>query len=161
MVVARMLSSIFYEIVLPNTAAGALFIVFILLFRTVTRRLSKGYVRMLWILLLIELLIPPMFHGSVYTIRNLALNVWDVPDGQRAAADIEQSGADLYRQQDDMLSENGSAVNAGLKSAENNPDGDLSADGMETQTDSVSTQTNSEVKAHKQNGIFSNMKRLQ
>ncbi len=161
MVVARMLSSIFYEIVLPNTAAGALFIVFILLFRTVTRRLSKGYVRMLWILLLIELLIPPMFHGSVYTIRNLALNVWDVPDGQRAAADIEQSGADLYRQQDDMLSENGSAVNAGLKSAENNPDGDLSADGMETQTDSVSTQTNSEVMAHKQNGIFSNMKRLQ
>lgn len=65
------LQSIFYDMILPNSAAGAVFILLILMFRQVTKRWSKGYVRMLWMLLFAGLLSPPLFHGSFYTIRNL------------------------------------------------------------------------------------------
>ena len=46
------IDTVFYGMVLPNSAAGALFVLVILLFRKMTRRMSKGYVRMLWMLLL-------------------------------------------------------------------------------------------------------------
>ncbi len=70
----ELLSSLFYEIILPNSVAGALFILFIALFRQVTKRMSKGYVRILWILLIVELLAPPLLQGPFQTIRNLAQN---------------------------------------------------------------------------------------
>lgn len=71
----EMLHSIFYGTVLQNSTIGAVFVLFILLFRKMTERLSKGFVRVLWILLLAELLTPPLLHGSLYTLRNLAMNV--------------------------------------------------------------------------------------
>lgn len=73
--VMEILDSIFYGMVLQNSAAGALFVLFILLFRKMTERLSKGFVRILWILLLAGLLAPPLLHGSLYTLRNLAMAV--------------------------------------------------------------------------------------
>lgn len=60
----EMLHSIFYGTVLQNSTIGAVFVLFILLFRKMTERLSKGFVRILWILLLAELLTPPLLHGS-------------------------------------------------------------------------------------------------
>ena len=52
----RILHSIFYGTVLQNSAVGAIFVLFILLFRKMTEQLSKGFVRMLWILLLVSCL---------------------------------------------------------------------------------------------------------
>lgn len=70
----KVIHSMFYATVLPNSAVGALFILFILAFRKMTERLSKGYVRLLWIFLLVELLAPPLLHSSLYTMRNLAIH---------------------------------------------------------------------------------------
>lgn len=81
--------SIFYDRILPNSAAGAVFILLILAFRLLTRRWSKGYVRILWILLLVCLLAPPLFRGSFYTVRNLGM------DRQAAAADTADSRMDI------------------------------------------------------------------
>lgn len=100
--------TLFYEIVLPNSAAGALFILFILLFRRVTKYLSKGYIRVLWILLLIELLAPPLLHGSFRTIRNLAQSVQIVRDN----SSVRHSEGISPAAQEDGSSEKASAENA-------------------------------------------------
>ncbi len=69
------IDTVFYGMVLPNSAAGALFVLVILLFRKMTRRMSKGYVRMLWVLLLTGLLAPPLFHVSFDTPRDWAARI--------------------------------------------------------------------------------------
>lgn len=68
------LQSIFYSGILPNSLAGAVFILLILGFRCITKQWSKGYVRALWILLLAGMLAPPLLHGSFYTIRNIGMD---------------------------------------------------------------------------------------
>ncbi len=69
------IDTVFYGMVLPNSAAGALFVLVILLFRKMTRRMSKGYVRMLWVLFLTGLLAPPLFHVSFDTPRDWAARI--------------------------------------------------------------------------------------
>lgn len=91
---AEMLSLVFYEAVLPNSAVGALFIVFIFVFRKFTKRLSKGYVRILWLLLFAELLAPPLFHGSFQTLRDLAMNAKIIQEGKLAADSLRQGGTE-------------------------------------------------------------------
>ena len=68
------LQSIFYSRILPNSFAGTVFILMIVVFRYVTKQWSKGYVRALWILLLAGMLAPPLLHGSFYTIRNIGMD---------------------------------------------------------------------------------------
>lgn len=68
----EMLHSIFYETVLKNSAVGAVFVLFILLFRKMSERMSKGFVRILWILLLVELLAPPLQRpGEIYFMEGM------------------------------------------------------------------------------------------
>ena len=68
------LQSIFYDMILPNSIAGAVSIFVILAFRRLTKRWPKGYVCTLWLLLLAQLLIPPLFHSSFYTVRDLGIS---------------------------------------------------------------------------------------
>ena len=84
--------SIFYDMVLPNSAAGAVFILLILVFRLVTKRWSKGYVRILWVLLLACLLAPPLFHGSFYTVRNLGMDSRAADENQSSHLKGQASG---------------------------------------------------------------------
>lgn len=78
--------TVFYEFVLPNSAAAAVLILLILLFRQVTGRLSKGYVRALWILLLVQLLAPPLFQSPFYTVRDLPAGLFSTSkDGQNSS----------------------------------------------------------------------------
>ena len=79
----EMLQEIFYKNVLPNSAAGTVFILLILLFRKMTERLSKGFVRILWVLLLAELLAPPLLYGPQYTMRNLSGKVQGMETGKK------------------------------------------------------------------------------
>lgn len=69
------LQSVFYDRILPNSLAAAGSIVIILAFRQFTKRWSKGYVRVLWILLLVQLLAPPLFQGSFYTVRDFGTGI--------------------------------------------------------------------------------------
>lgn len=92
---AELLYSLFYKIILPNSAAGALFILFILFFRKVTKRLSKGYVRILWMLLLVELLVPPLISGPFRTVRNLVQTV----QGNQSVPYIEETDSAVQKQQ--------------------------------------------------------------
>ncbi len=93
--------SIFYDMVLPNSAAGAVFILLILVFRLVTKRWSKGYVRILWVLLLACLLAPPLFHGSFYTVRNLGMDSRAADENQSSHLKGQASG----RKTESFLSE--------------------------------------------------------
>ena len=78
--------TVFYGFVLPNSAAAAVLILLILLFRQVTGRLSKGYVRALWILLLVQLLAPPLFQSPFYTVRDLPAGLFSTSkDGQNSS----------------------------------------------------------------------------
>ena len=78
--------TVFYEFVLPNSAAAAVLILLILLFRQVTGRLSKGYVRALWILLLVQLLAPPLFQSPFYTVRDFPAGLFSTSkDGQNSS----------------------------------------------------------------------------
>lgn len=60
-----------FELYLQNSFSGILFILVILLIRQLTKSMSKIYVNVLWILLLIELLFAPFITGPFHTIRNL------------------------------------------------------------------------------------------
>ena len=78
--------TVFYGFVLPNSAAAAVLILLILLFRQVTGRLSKGYVRALWILLLVQLLAPPLFQSPFYTVRDFPAGLFSTSkDGQNSS----------------------------------------------------------------------------
>lgn len=71
-----------FELVLQNSLAGIIFIAVILIFRQLTRNLSKIYVNILWILLLAELLFTPLVTGPFHTIRNI-----EIPDFNEEAYD--------------------------------------------------------------------------
>ena len=88
------LQSVFYDRILPNSLAAAGSIVIILAFRQFTKRWSKGYVRALWILLLVQLLAPPLFQGSFYTVRDFGTGIVGPGGGQQAAAN-NQTGQPL------------------------------------------------------------------
>ena len=91
------LQSVFYDRILPNSLAAAGSIVIILAFRQFTKRWSKGYVRVLWILLLVQLLAPPLFQGSFYTVRDFGTGILGTGGGQQATANNQagqQLGAD-------------------------------------------------------------------
>lgn len=112
------LHSIFYGTVLQNSAAGAVFVLFILLFRKMTERLSKGFVRILWILLLIELLAPPLLHGSLYTLRNLVMNVQITENGQTVAGVKTEEKKDATELQDHAPQPEEDVKDAGLQENE-------------------------------------------
>lgn len=76
------LLSVFYSKILPNSVAGTVSILVILAFRQFTKRLPKGYVRTLWILLFVQLLTPPLFQGSFYTVRDLGSGIFGMNIGQ-------------------------------------------------------------------------------
>lgn len=80
----EMLHLIFYGTVLQNNTIGAVFVLFILLLRKMTERLSKGFVRILWILLLAELLTPPLLHGLLYNLRERRQPESKPPDMSRS-----------------------------------------------------------------------------
>ncbi len=80
---ALAIQSIFYGKILPDSIAAGVFVLLILIFRQATKRWSKGYVRLLWILLLAGLLAPPFAHGSFYTLRNLGMDVQGMKQGVR------------------------------------------------------------------------------
>lgn len=56
---------------IQNSLSGAVLILGIFLFRKITGDLSKLYVRILWMVLLLVLLLPPVNSGSFHTVRNL------------------------------------------------------------------------------------------
>lgn len=56
---------------IQNSLSGAVLILGTFLFRKITGDLSKLYVRILWLVLLLVLLLPPANFGSFHTIRNL------------------------------------------------------------------------------------------
>lgn len=76
------LLSVFYSKILPNSVAGAVSVLVILAFRQLTTRWPKGYVRTLWILLLVQLLAPPLFQGSFYTVRDFGAGIFGTDTGQ-------------------------------------------------------------------------------
>lgn len=61
----------FLNQLLQNSLSGTVLILGILLFRKITGDLSKLYVRILWLVLLLVLLLPPANLGSLHTVRNL------------------------------------------------------------------------------------------
>lgn len=61
----------FLHFLVQNTLAGTAFILLVVLFRTATRNLSKLYVRVLWLLALLVLVLPPLPLGSLRTARGL------------------------------------------------------------------------------------------
>jgi|GEM_PF-1304826 len=60
-----------FEMILQNSFDGILFMLIILPIRRLTRNLSKIYVNVLWILLLIELLFTPFVKSPFQTVRNV------------------------------------------------------------------------------------------
>lgn len=60
----------FLVTLLQNSVVGAAFIVLILLFRQMTKDVTKLYVRILWILLLVELFIPPLISSPFGSMRS-------------------------------------------------------------------------------------------
>lgn len=60
----------FLATLLQNSVVGAAFIVLILLFRQMTRDVTKLYVRILWILLVVELFIPPFISSPFGSMRS-------------------------------------------------------------------------------------------
>lgn len=56
---------------IQNSLSGAVLILGIFLFRKITGDLSKLYARILWMVLLLVLLLPPVNFGSFHTVRNL------------------------------------------------------------------------------------------
>ena len=122
------LHSIFYGTVLQNSAVGAVFVLFILLFRKMTEQLSKGFVRMLWILLLVELLAPPLLHGSVYTLRNLAMNMQIIENSETALGVKPEEKAGALEQQNHSLQKEEDVKDANLQETERQlqPDGEIS-----------------------------------
>lgn len=70
----------FLVTLLQNSVVGAAFIVLILLFRQMTKDVTKLYVKILWILLLVELFIPPLISspfGSMRSALGLTEESWD------------------------------------------------------------------------------------
>lgn len=61
------------EMIWKNSLAGTVFIFMILVIRYLTKNYSKIYVRILWIMLLLELLAPPITKSPINTFRNLDL----------------------------------------------------------------------------------------
>lgn len=80
------LQSVFYSRILPNSAAGVISVLVILAFRQFTKHWSKGYVRMLWILLTMQLLAPPLFHSSWYTVRDFGVKISGIRTDQQETA---------------------------------------------------------------------------
>ncbi len=113
----EMLHSIFYGTVLQNSAAGAVFVLFILFFRKMTERLSKGFVRILWLLLLVELLAPPL-HGSLYTLRNLAMNVRMIENGKTSVGVKAEGKPDAAELQDHVPQPEEGVKDVGLQENE-------------------------------------------
>lgn len=113
----EILHSTFYGPVLQNSAAGAAFILFILLFRKMTERLSKAFVRILWILLLVELLAPPL-HGSLYTLRNLAMNVQIIENVETESGVNAEGKADALEMQDHVMQKEENAEDTGFEEKE-------------------------------------------
>lgn len=111
----EILHSIFYGTILPNSTAGAVFVLFILLFRKMTERLSKGFVRILWILLLAELLAPPLLHGSLYTLRNLAMNMPIIENDETALGVKTEGKMDASEQQNHVQQKKEVIENAGFQ----------------------------------------------
>ncbi len=58
------------KVILQNSLAGSILIVLILLFRKITEKFPKLYVHILWILLSLVLLIPPVPGNPLPTARN-------------------------------------------------------------------------------------------
>jgi len=86
----------FLHFLLQNTLAGSAFLAAVLLFRKASGNLSKLYVRLLWLLALAVLLLPPMALGSPHTVRDLFLNVpyafSEEPDAQSMRQSQEDAG---------------------------------------------------------------------
>ena len=124
----EMLHSIFYGTVLQNSTIGAVFVLFILLFRKMTERLSKGFVRILWLLLLVELLTPPFLHGSLYILRNPVMNV-QIIETSKTTLGVETAGkADALEFQDHVLQKEGNVEDTGFeeKGRQLQPAGEIS-----------------------------------
>ena len=82
--------STFLHFLLQNTLSGTAFLLAVLLFRKATGGLSKLYVRILWLLALPVLLLPPLPLGSLYTARSFISDAPAFPEG--AGADrVQQS----------------------------------------------------------------------
>ena len=114
----EMLQEIFYKNVLPNSAAGTVFILLILLFRKMTERLSKGFVRILWVLLLAELLAPPLLYGPQYTMRNLAGKVQGMETGKKVPQGNAQGKPPASMQTEQIPQPDAGAEAAGVQKNE-------------------------------------------
>ncbi len=82
----------FFNQLLQNSLSGAVLILGILLFRRITGNLSKLYVRMLWLVLLLVLLLPPVNFGSFHTVRNLLPEAGQVLSGKQQNGGMETWG---------------------------------------------------------------------
>ncbi len=114
----EMLQEIFYKNVLPNSAAGTVFILLILLFRKMTERLSKGFVRILWVLLLAELLAPPLLYGPQYTMRNLSGKVQGMETGKKVPQGNAQGKPPASMQTEQIPQPDAGAEAAGVQKNE-------------------------------------------
>ena len=82
----------FFNQLLQNSLSGAVLILGILLFRRITGNLSKLYVRILWLVLLLVLLLPPVNFGSFHTVRNLLPEAGQVLSGKQQNGGMETWG---------------------------------------------------------------------
>ncbi len=82
-----------------------------------TERLSKGFVRILWLLLLVELLAPPL-HGSLYTLRNLAMNVRMIENGKTSVGVKAEGKPDAAELQDHVPQPEEGVKDVGLQENE-------------------------------------------
>lgn len=60
-----------FAMVVRSSIVGAVFIALILFIRWGTRKTTKFYVRILWLLLLAELLVPPVFKSPFQSMRGI------------------------------------------------------------------------------------------
>ncbi len=64
-----------FEVVLQNSIVGIVFVGMIFIFRYLTRKLPKMYVHILWILLIVELLVPAFITNPVYSVREALTDI--------------------------------------------------------------------------------------
>ncbi len=84
-----------FEMILQNSLIGSVFIIIILFFRQATKNMPKIYVHCLWMLLLAELLVPPVIHTPFYSLRNVLTERETETSNVFRSSEIRQSEADM------------------------------------------------------------------
>lgn len=95
----------FLNLLLQNSLSGTVLILIVLIFRKITGNLSKLYVRVLWLMAFLVLLIPPATLGSLRTVRNVLLQTELARSERTEAVDEAETELDAESGPEVIMSE--------------------------------------------------------